>query len=194
MFVKFIPPSSGIWPVQETHSGDGAAKGDLSKKPLWNSGGGTKLDEHGKCFQKQDILLNFVMKNTIHEKSILWKYLFELKSNAIQRMSLDYNREPSRDPKLMVIELWSLFHVWWFMIKCHCCKSAGFKKFVWSGSPKQHYKRCKAVPRCKNLVLRKVIFTCLSSLISNFIETGHYFRFNYHALVHIRMKKFFELH
>ena len=36
-----------IWPVQETHSGDGAAKGDLSKKVLWNSGGG-KLDEHGK--------------------------------------------------------------------------------------------------------------------------------------------------
>ena len=82
------------------------------------------------------------------KKSILWKYLFKLKSNAIQRMSLDYDREPSRDPKLMVIELWSLFHVWWFMIKCHCCKSAGFKKFVWSGSPKQHYKRRKAVPRC----------------------------------------------
>ena len=82
------------------------------------------------------------------KKSILWKYLFKLKSNAIQRMSLDYDRESSRYQKLMVIELWSIFHVWWFMIKCRWCKSAGFKKFVWSGSPKQHYKRCKSVPRC----------------------------------------------
>ena len=43
------------------------------------------------------------------------------------------------------------------------------------------------------VVLRKLIFTCLSWLNSNFIETGHYFRFNYHTIVHIRMKKFFEL-
>ena len=35
--VKFSPPP-GIWPVQESHSGKGAAKGDLSKKALWNSG------------------------------------------------------------------------------------------------------------------------------------------------------------
>ena len=38
---NLVPP--GIWPVQETHSGDGAAKGDLSKKPPWNSGGGLNL-------------------------------------------------------------------------------------------------------------------------------------------------------
>ena len=38
MVVKFSPP--WIWPVQESHSGKGAAKGDLSKKALWNSGNG----------------------------------------------------------------------------------------------------------------------------------------------------------
>ena len=48
--VKFSPP--GIWPVQQTRSGKGAAKGDLSNKPLWNSGGETKLDNHGKALKK----------------------------------------------------------------------------------------------------------------------------------------------
>ena len=45
---SLVPP--GIWPVQETHSGKGAAKGDLSKKPLSNSGG-TKLDNNGKLVE-----------------------------------------------------------------------------------------------------------------------------------------------
>ena len=37
MRVKFSAPPE-IWPVQETHSGKGATKGDLFKKPLRNSG------------------------------------------------------------------------------------------------------------------------------------------------------------
>ena len=38
---SLVPP--GIWPVQEMHSSEGAAKGDLSKKRLRNSGGRLNL-------------------------------------------------------------------------------------------------------------------------------------------------------
>ena len=41
VLVKFI--LSWLCPVQEAHFGEGAPKVDLSKKPLWNPGGGLSL-------------------------------------------------------------------------------------------------------------------------------------------------------
>ena len=47
--VNFSPP---LWisPVQETHSDKGAIQGDLSKKSLSDSRGGTKVDNNGNQY------------------------------------------------------------------------------------------------------------------------------------------------